>query len=141
MSKDDGDGDDYKVGYGSPPRATRFKPGKSGNPRGRPKGKRNVKTELEEVLGQKVRITEGGKTRSLSKWHAMMMRAVAKALNGDMKALALVASLASRFGAMGAAPEAIEQPSDAEDFATLQAFIQRFQMRPADEPADDEGES
>ena len=31
----------YEVGYGKPPQATRFQPGKSGNPKGRPKGSRN----------------------------------------------------------------------------------------------------
>jgi RNase P/RNase MRP subunit p29 len=31
----------YEVGYGKPPAAGRFRPGQSGNPRGRPKGSRN----------------------------------------------------------------------------------------------------
>ena len=33
--------DSYEVGYAKPPAATRFKPGQSGNPRGRPKGAKN----------------------------------------------------------------------------------------------------
>jgi hypothetical protein len=32
--------DDEKVGYKRPPKATQFKPGKTGNARGRPKGSR-----------------------------------------------------------------------------------------------------
>ena len=32
----------YEVGYGKPPQATRFQPGKSGNPKGRPKGSRKA---------------------------------------------------------------------------------------------------
>jgi Family of unknown function (DUF5681) len=32
----------YKVGYGKPPKTTRFKKGKSGNPGGRPKGSLNL---------------------------------------------------------------------------------------------------
>ena len=35
--------DDYKVGYGKPPKASRFKPGTSGNPGGRPKGSGSAK--------------------------------------------------------------------------------------------------
>ena len=31
----------YEVGYGKPPEASKFKKGKSGNPKGRPKGARN----------------------------------------------------------------------------------------------------
>jgi hypothetical protein len=41
-----GDSGDYQVGYGKPPKHTQFKPGKSGNPQGRPKGTKNLKTDL-----------------------------------------------------------------------------------------------
>jgi hypothetical protein len=46
---------------------TRFKPGQSGNPRGRRKGQRNVSTVLAETLNQRIRIREGDRTRSLTK--------------------------------------------------------------------------
>jgi hypothetical protein len=46
------------VGYGRPPVHTRFKPGQSGNPRGRRKGQRNVSTVLAETLNQRIRIRE-----------------------------------------------------------------------------------
>ncbi len=38
------DGSD-PVGYCKPPKRTRFQPGQSGNPRGRPKGTKNLKTD------------------------------------------------------------------------------------------------
>jgi hypothetical protein len=40
--------DDYEVGYKRPPRNTRFCKGQTGNPHGRPKGARNIKTDLAE---------------------------------------------------------------------------------------------
>ena len=39
-----------KVGYKHPPKHTRFKPGQSGNPRGRPKRARSLKAEFLEEL-------------------------------------------------------------------------------------------
>ena len=47
---------DYEVGYRKPPKHTRFKPGQSGNLRGRPKGTKNLKTDLMEELGEKILI-------------------------------------------------------------------------------------
>ena len=42
-----------QVGYGKPPKLTRFKPGQSGNPRGRPRGALNMATVLERTLRRK----------------------------------------------------------------------------------------
>jgi Family of unknown function (DUF5681) len=53
------------VGYRRPPKTTQFKKGKSGNPRGRPKGSRNVGAVLRDVIDQKFQITENGKIRRL----------------------------------------------------------------------------
>src|SRR5215204_1766862 len=55
---------DYDVGYKKPPVHTRFRKGRSGNPRGRPKGSANYLTTLRRVLAQKVTITELGNTRA-----------------------------------------------------------------------------
>ena len=41
---------DYVVGYGKPPLHTRFQKGRSGNPNGRPRGKKNMSTLLSAAL-------------------------------------------------------------------------------------------
>jgi Family of unknown function (DUF5681) len=50
---------DYVVGKYRPPVHTRWQPGQSGNPSGRPKGRLNVKTELKELLRKKITIRDG----------------------------------------------------------------------------------
>lgn len=75
------------VGYGRPPAHSRFKPGQSGNPRGRPKGKRNLETILADVLGQKVTVTISGKRRQIRSDTAILLRLREKALGGDIRAM------------------------------------------------------
>ena len=60
-------GSSSPVGYGRPPVHTRFKPGQSGNPKGRRKGQRNLHTVLTEALNQRITIREGDRTRSVTK--------------------------------------------------------------------------
>nr|MBA3241403.1 hypothetical protein [Acidobacteriota bacterium] len=50
-------GDGYTVGYGKPPREHRFQPGLSGNPKGRRKGARGLKTDLQAELDGTIAIT------------------------------------------------------------------------------------
>lgn len=79
---------DYEVGYGKPPKQYQFKEGTSGNLRGRPKGTKNLKTDLMEELGEPIRITENGKTRRLSKQRVMVKGLVNRAIKGNDRATA-----------------------------------------------------
>ena len=54
----------YTVGKGKPPEHTRFQKGQSGNPTGRRKGSKNVATLLEQVLNERVVVTENGKRKT-----------------------------------------------------------------------------
>ena len=79
--------DNYDVGYGKPPKRTRFTPGQSGNPEGRPKRSRNVMTLVREELAHRVVLTEQGREFHLSKAEAIAKRLVNQALTGDMRAM------------------------------------------------------
>jgi Family of unknown function (DUF5681) len=84
------------VGYGRPPKATRFAPGKSGNPKGRPRGARTVGAILQEVVRQKITVTENGKKRRVPALEGMLRRLVHDGLRGDAGAVKLLLSLVDR---------------------------------------------
>ena len=83
-----------KIGYRNPPQSTQFKKGHSGNPKGRPKGKRNLATVLEKTLHEKVVINENGRRKTITKLEAAVKQLVNKAASGDLRALHQLAALA-----------------------------------------------
>jgi len=85
--------EEEKVGYGRPPRAYRFRPGQSGNPRGRPSQKRKIERLLARALDQKTSTTEDGRVRSVSKLEAAMIQLADRAASGDPRALNSVLSM------------------------------------------------
>ena len=84
---------DYEVGYGRPPRQTRFEPGRSGNPRGRPNRSKNLATLLSEALREPVTVTENGRRRKVSKRQAVIKQFVNQSAKGDLKATQLLLSI------------------------------------------------
>lgn len=90
------DKEDYTVGYRKPPVESRFQKGKSGNPRGRPKGSVSLVEALEEELSQRVTVTENGKSRTLSKGSVAVKALVNKALKGDIRAFREMIALQSK---------------------------------------------
>ena len=69
-----------------PPEHSRFQPGRSGNPKGRPKGSLSPAALLMRILNEKVEIREGNRLRKMSKFEAMHYTMDHKALKGDAKA-------------------------------------------------------
>ncbi|MFT5181537.1 MAG: hypothetical protein ACI8S3_001421 [Alphaproteobacteria bacterium] len=117
----------YTVGYGKPPPGTRFKKGQSGNPKGRVRGTRDLKTDLSEELAEQITVTEGGRTRRVSKQRAIVKRLAEQALRGDMRATNTLISLITRaFGLEDIQPESIGLAAD--DREILAAFQDRYAL-------------
>jgi hypothetical protein len=118
---------DYEVGFGKPPAATRFKRGQSGNPKGRPKGKRNAATVVMRALQAKVVINENGRRREVTKFEAAVTQVANKAAGGDLRALNLVTAL------MRSAEESVQQEAVTTtrlqdvDQRVLQDLMQRLE--------------
>jgi Family of unknown function (DUF5681) len=75
-----------KVGYCRPPKEHCFEKGKSGNPKGRPKGSKNFESLLTRELERAVTVTDNGVRRRRMKSEVMIRVVVDKALKGDLKA-------------------------------------------------------
>jgi len=126
---------DYEVGYGKPPKATQFKPGQSGNPKGRPRGTLNLKTDLEKELSERICVTENGRTVSLSKQRLLVKALTAKAIKGDTRAAGIVLNLVAQI--FGLDPEDPRKESlSATDAALLDEFVAHAQASKKD-PKDD----
>lgn len=88
--------DDYEVGYGKPPKHTRFAPGKSGNPLGRPRGARGLKTDLVTELSARHTIHINGKPVRGNRQQLMMRTLATRAASGDLRAQAVLLPLIER---------------------------------------------
>ena len=81
----------YKIGYKRPPTAHAFKSGQSGNPAGRPKGRKKFATLLQEIVNRKVSIA--GSTKKITMGEAVLRKIFASAVTGDAKAQGMVLGL------------------------------------------------
>jgi hypothetical protein len=89
------DSNSYAVGYRQPPRHTQFKPGRSGNPRGRPKTPTAFDELIEKELAQLVIVREGDQARQLTKRRVIVKQVVKKAMEGEDRALRSLLTLLS----------------------------------------------
>ena len=124
MTGSSDDPPDQKVGYGKPPKATQWKQGQSGNPKGKKTGTKSLKTVVLKEASGKVVVKEGGQTRTLTKLEALVMSMMAKALQGDVKAAAMLITLfKEHLPAEAAAAEATLTPEDLEILTNHARFL------------------
>jgi hypothetical protein len=121
MSSDDES--DYEVGYGKPPLHTRFKPSRSGNPRGRPSRSKNLATVLSEALNEPVIIAENGGRRTISKRRALIKQLVNRSAKGDLRAAKILLDLIQNIEQRSepASPEASFSEADEKIIEQLKA--------------------
>ena len=110
------------VGYKKPPQHTRWTKGQSGNPTGRAKGQRNLKTDLATELAEFMQITEGGVPKRITKQRAVIKALTAKAINGDPRAVQLILELVMSIIEPGGPPASLGALS-ADDEALIEAAI------------------
>jgi hypothetical protein len=116
--------DENKVGYGHPPVNSRFKTGRSGNPKGRPKGTSNFAADVKQMLSMPVPLERDGGRKRISTQQAGLLRLREKALKGDTKALDRMLELASHHNGGVAATVAGDQLTS-DDQAILEAYLGR----------------
>jgi hypothetical protein len=84
----------YEVGYGKPPVHSRFQKGQSGNPKGKPKGATNYRTDARKFIATAVKVTIGGKKTTVSKQLAALMVLWDQVMKRDARALGRFLDLA-----------------------------------------------
>ena len=84
---------DYVVGYGKPPVHSRFQKGRSGNPKGRPRGRRTMSTLLSAALNGWVTVVENGRRKEITKREAIVTQLVNKSASADLKATQIVLAM------------------------------------------------
>jgi hypothetical protein len=125
---------DFAVGRGKPPSHRRFKPGQSGNPGGRKRGSRNLRTILEEVLLDEIEMTENGRKRTVPLVVALIKRAAQEGLRGDMRA---IKDLLDRFERhVGSEPEIPDELAEHDKAILQRVFALRAESRVPARPED-----
>ncbi len=132
--------DDYEIGYKKPPPRSRFRKGRSGNPKGRPKATKNFKTDLMEELRERILLREGTTRKRVSKQRAMVKTLTAKAIKGDTRAASAILGMIYRLleDEISVADDA---PLTGEELAVLESLEARFLDRARHKAGQQAGEA
>jgi len=84
------------VGFKRPPKEHQFKPGVSGNPRGRPKGSRSLSSLVDEALSETILVKVRGRSVRMTNRAVMVKQLVDRALKGDHKAILVLSKIDPR---------------------------------------------
>ena len=118
---------DYEVGYGKPPRETRFVKGRSGNPRGRPHGAKSFTALLSDKLNEPVTVAENGGRRKITKHQAIVTQLVNQSAKGDWRAAKILLDMVRDIEARSA-PEAAETSFGSADEKVIEQLRVRLRQ-------------
>ena len=119
----------YKVGYKHPPLHSRFKRGQSGNPKGRPKGRLNLNTEVMGIISKKVKVRDGDKDRQMSLLAANVLAHGIKGAKGDVRSASFLFNNVHKLGLVG------QDDGTAIEDAASSAAANAILVPPANQPA------
>ena len=122
-----------EVGYGKPPRHTQFQKGRSGNPRGRPRGAKSFNTLLSDKLNEPVTVAENGGRRKISKREAIVTQLVNRSAAADFRAIKILLDIVRDIERQ-TEPISSETAAFSEaDEKVLKQLRARFSIRESDE--------
>ena len=129
---------EYEVGYAKPPRHAGFQKGRSGNPKGRPKGSKSFATLLGEALDEKVSLTEDGRRRRITKRELVIKQLVNKSASADLRAIKQLTDIVQRVERRSDGSEAPPQRAilTAPDREVVELFVARLRRQIAAEAAE-----
>lgn len=118
--------DDYEVGYGKPPKPSRFKPGQSGNPAGRAKGSKGLKSALSKTMSEKVIVRTANGPRKMAKIEAYVQKTFNDALSGNQRAAKQLLDMIKAVGLEGEVTDQLKNASADNVNEADQAILARF---------------
>jgi hypothetical protein len=125
---------EQKIGRGNPPKHTQFRKGTTGNPKGRPKGSKNLSTYLMEAARDHVTATVGGRTRKISKIQATAMQLATKAAGGDQAAIGKFLDWMDEIESRAAAAKPAQFPLSTPDVEVIRAIYERMKQCDPEKP-------
>lgn len=135
MSKDPNQPSGYEVGYGKPPKANQFPPGRSGNVRGRPRKRQGDLPDLGKVLDEPVAVRAGGKRKLMHPKEVAIRALVKKGLAGDRRAIIRVLDQMATCGLLTSAasqealPGVVVLPAERMPWAMAMIMAERFGIK------------
>ena len=137
---------DYDVGYRKPLAGSKFQKGESGNPKGRPRGSKNLATLMEDEFNQRVVVRENGQQKKITKRAASVKQFVNKLVSADPRYMPFLLRLIEKSdssgpprGSLQVAADEVLDPEQARQLQEAWKSIRASQQRArSDEEDDDE---